>query len=203
MIRINEAFIDKLPAATADMKPKPFPGRYPTRVWISFSYKDVYLGKPTVQMCNKLARLVYPEFMALEMVEFDRGAKFFGFTQGGVVGCNEYLQLYHPGMPFTFGAAGRMSWFGMPFRTLRVGKHSFYTTQAPPNDMHLKQYISQRLSPQLIKPVVVKLKPTRPQPRSDEYESVLKYRIARDAWRKENAAYIKQRDAERLEKFQF
>lgn len=203
MFRIREALIDKLPAATPATRPKPFPGRYPTRVWFEFADGHTYLGKPSTLLCQQLGKMPFKDFLVLKMIEFDRAAKFFGFRDGSVIGCKEYLSFYHPGMPFEFGASGRVLWFGSPFRTLRVGAHAFYTTFGPGEDTALRKFISERLNPPLAKP---RLSPTRPAPRVDDYPSYAAYTNARTVWKQENAEYLAQKRAafkDSLGKFKF
>ena len=189
MKRYIETVIDKLPVATSEMKPKCFPGRYPTRVWVAFSDDEVYLGKPSVQLVRKINSTVlrkgYPE-----VIEFDRVAKFFGFAKGNVCGNQDYLALYHPNLPLSFDGATRLHWFGMPFRTLRVGAHSFYTTYPASNNASLKQFIQQRLnqSPPAVQPKVPQ--PKSPRPRRAEFPKYAAWAIAIEKWKAENTEYL-------------
>lgn len=178
------------------MLPKPFPGRYPTRVWVSFANDQVYLGKPSVKLVDafhKEMRYNRP----FQMIEFDRGAKFFGHTQGHTIGCIEYYALYHPNMPLAIDPVTLLRWFGMPFRTLRAGKHSFYTTFDKQSDKALIAQITARLNPQkLAKP---EMQPKTPRPKKEDYLSYENYYSALIKWRTENKEFLAWRKQQRLE----
>ena len=168
MQKIDTRFIDALPKATPGMLPKPFPGRYPTRVWVSFANGQVYLGKPLVKLVDALHKeLKY--YRSFELIEFDRGAKFFGYTQGHTIGCMEYYALYHPNVPLSIDPVTLLRWFGMPFRTLRAGKHAFYTTFDKQSDKTLIAQITARLNPQ--KPAEPAMQPKTPRPKKEDYLS--------------------------------
>lgn len=186
---INEMFVNKLPAASPELKPLPFPGRYPTRIWASIG-EQTYLGKPTVELAGRIINAL-SALDNVEFIEFDRHAKFFAHNNNsGPLGTKEYFGWYHPNVPMDMQSL--VAWFGKPFHTLRVGKHSFYSTFPALYNQPLMQAISQRLNPQAkpIETATKRPKPTRSRPQRNQFLTYEAYALDLAKWRAENPEYV-------------
>lgn len=187
MLKITPQFVDALPVATTTMRPKPFPGRCPTRVCIAFPGGEFYIGKPSLQLGVRIAGL--RKLQNFDMVEFDRAAKFFGFTNNQLCGCADYFHLYHPNVALDFTTQTRIQWFGLPYRTLQIKGHCFYTTFSPTADSGLLEYVKTQLFP------LPKLGPAAPAltsaaPRRSDFYDYTEYRAAMSKWKVANTKYF-------------
>lgn len=182
---INETLIDRLPAATPEMKPLCFPGKYPTRLWVRTG-TQVYLGKPTVEIVQNFAKALLSKGN-VEFIEFDRHAKFFGYANHAVLGTPGYFAWYHPNV--SMSVLDLHTWLGKPFHTLRIEKHVFYSTQPKSHDPSLIAQMNTLLHPQM-RPKPAEPKPTRARPRSSDFSSYAAYMADYTKWKQENAEYL-------------
>ena len=103
MREINASYVASLRVPKGTPAPKPFPGRYPTRIsaiWMDPQDHRVlceYIGKPNLA----LNRLLYKhQNLLMGLVEFDRVHKIMLFdpTKDGVSWSRHLFPLYHPGV---------------------------------------------------------------------------------------------------------
>lgn len=126
MQKINESFVERLKARSGTASP--FPGRWPTRIWVRWldttctPFKgNVYIGKPSEAMLKKL------RLGACEFKEFDR--KSLVIVQGASAAyVNPRLAvLYHPGAPAIISTPnGRLLWYNSFGASAKAGKFVFY-----------------------------------------------------------------------------
>jgi len=103
MREINASYVASLRVPKGTPSPKPFPGRFPTRIsarWMDPTDHQVlceYIGKPNLA----LNRLLYKhQNLLMGLVEFDRVHKIMLFdpSRDGVPWSRHLFPLYHPGV---------------------------------------------------------------------------------------------------------
>jgi hypothetical protein len=119
MKKLTESYIRKLPPMPALREPKPFPGKYPTKVAYFAAGKLMYLGKPNRVEAMKYSRLRG----AKSEVETDRGGMIRAarYNNAGAfesVVANKLVFYYHPWTKVPGG--GRLTEFERPFFVKRA-----------------------------------------------------------------------------------
>jgi hypothetical protein len=100
MREINASYVASLRVPKGTPAPKPFPGRFPTRIsalWVAPDGEHSYIGKPNAT----LNRLLYTHLNWLRgFVEFDRAHKIMLFDpdKDGALWSRHLFPLYHPGV---------------------------------------------------------------------------------------------------------
>jgi hypothetical protein len=104
MLRIDQNFVSRLRVPKGTPSPKPFPGRYPTRIsarWLDPKDHRIlreYIGKPSLA----LNRLIYThqKDLLVGLVEFDRVHKIVQYDalKDGPMWSRHLFPIYHPGV---------------------------------------------------------------------------------------------------------
>jgi hypothetical protein len=115
-------------------RPKPFPGRFPTKIYYKLSLFNgatvVYLGKPNVEVMRRFRRLLRSnQIRRYNIVEFDRSGAFamidldvryIGAHTNRV--SERFWKAYHP----LDGADPTLSCFAVPFKMLKYNDERLY-----------------------------------------------------------------------------
>lgn len=129
MLKYSLAKIIKLHLNAKRCLPKPFPGKFPTHIYIKTQVGEKefteYIGKPFQQL-GPAAAAAYADWQKgpqiVHLIEFDRGSKIFEW--GGTKFCQtifnlRLFQIYHPmcsAMPLATSTA---DWFNSPWVVIR------------------------------------------------------------------------------------
>lgn len=184
MLRYRDSTINKLTVATGTSEPKPFPGKYPTRLYIVYKDSSTYIGKP----------FAYPvAYDATFITEFDRAHILtqIDVSARKVVYQNRVFHFYHPStfaqLPGSANSASFTAftklavWFNLPFRALRLYglKYPTYASKSVSVPDFGKRYLSELKQLQAPGPGenAKKLKLTRAREKSiyDVYNAANKY----------------------------
>ena len=115
-------------------KPKPFPGRYPTRIYYKlYMFKGapiIYLGKPNVDAMKRFRRLLRANrIQRYKVAEFDRSGAFAAIDLDvRYIGAHanrvsaRFWKVYHP----LDGADPTLSCFAVPFKMLQYQDERLY-----------------------------------------------------------------------------
>ena len=121
---------------TQARKPRPFAGKYPTRVaWVVFrkdgTLVDSYIGKPNRLQVRRLDLLGRRLKGAVAYVcEFDRNGVIWRTASNGRYVSMALFEFYHPWLAVG-GSHWSMPRFAQPFYIKRVGGMRFYSNRDP------------------------------------------------------------------------
>lgn len=115
-------------------RPKPFPGRFPTKICYKLSLFDgssiIYLGKPSVEVMGRFRRLLQSNRVErYNIVEFDKSGTFAAIDLDvRYIGAHtnrvseRFWRTYHP----LDGADPTLSCFAAPFKMLMCDDKRLY-----------------------------------------------------------------------------
>lgn len=131
---------------TLARKPRPFAGKFPTRIAFIVQRKDgtieaQYLGKPNRLQLARLLRCGGRKGRSVHAVEFDTNGPILSVgSQPARHHFSALWELYHPWDGAQFPKDWRMLWFSAPHWLKKIGGFRVYSPRSPLRREDIQSY---------------------------------------------------------------